>query len=83
MTAAEFAACPKECAWGGCRECFSGDMPPGWVWLLAYWARDPAMDSPEAKWLRDTALCPQHARALDAQLKDLGRAVMAPPDGEA
>jgi hypothetical protein len=26
-------------AWDGCRRTFTGDMPAGWVWLLAYCAR--------------------------------------------
>jgi hypothetical protein len=74
------------CAWNGCGETFADDMPPGWVWLLAYWAKRPSVDlaDPEAKWMRDAALCPAHARDLDLQLKEIpGSALFGPPHGEA
>jgi len=61
-------------------------MPKGWVWLLAYWSKQPkvTMDlSPDTEWVRDTALCPAHAVELDMMLKDLGREVMQPAEGSA
>jgi hypothetical protein len=64
------------CAWQGCRETFSDTMPKGWVWLLAYWAAEPqiVLDVPS---MRDAALCPTHARTLDAQLKPIPRSAAA------
>ena len=74
------------CAWGGCQAAFASDeLPKGWSWLILYrskrqldFSKIPARDA-----LRDTQLCPQHTAALDAQLKDLGRAVSGPPAGSA
>jgi hypothetical protein len=30
-----------QCAWKDCEDCFKGDMPHGWVWLVTYWAPTP------------------------------------------
>ena len=66
------------CAWNGCLETFRGDMPNGWTWLLMYWNKQPLLKYTGADTLRDAALCPAHTRALDLQLKDLGRQLDRP-----
>jgi hypothetical protein len=56
------------CAWDGCLASFTGDMPRGWQWLLVYWRKQPLLPvTPDdlPKTMRITALCPEHARALD------------------
>jgi hypothetical protein len=77
----------RMCAWDGCVAHFTGDMPRGWVWLMAYWAKQPvlapARDVPYADMPRDCALCPEHAAAFDRLLKDLGRGLDAPAAGSA
>jgi hypothetical protein len=77
ISRSEFDAMDTVCAWEGCWKTFAGDMPKGWVWLLAYWSECPKLaidDSiPIQDWLQDTTLCPEHARALDLQLKDIPR----------
>src|SRR5262249_56613765 len=50
-----------ECAWDGCGATFAGDMPHDWAWLL--------FEFPDM--LHGGALCPQHAVALERQLKKL------------
>src|SRR5215472_9192718 len=77
MTPAEFEALPTGCAWGGCTQSFDGDMPGGWVWLLAYWSRRPKLQpviAPDTKLMRDAARCPTHARTLDQLLTPIARA---------
>lgn len=71
MTLEEYKKIPSVCAWGGCEKTFTGDMPLGWVWLLAYWRKTPAVNFLEIGWndQRDCALCPEHMRELDALLK--------------
>jgi hypothetical protein len=52
---------------------FTGNMPSGWINLLAYWSMIPEMNFlqiPPEDILRDGVLCPEHARALESQLKD-------------
>jgi hypothetical protein len=74
------------CAWAGCSRTFSGEMPPEWVWFDAYWAKRPAdcfLDIPRQHTMRDAALCPEHARALDTQLKEFGRELIGPVAGAA
>jgi hypothetical protein len=73
------------CAWDGCTRTFTGDMPAGWVWLLAYWRRQPTVTIDlECKWLRDAVLCSEHAKALDALLKPLAREIIgSTPAGSA
>ena len=74
------------CAWDGCAAKFSGDMPRGWINLLAYWSRQPELNflniSPRDM-VRDAVLCPEHARALKSLLKDLGQLASMPPVGTA
>jgi len=72
------------CAWDGCRRTFTGDMPAGWVWLLAYWRKQPTVTIDlECKWLRDAVLCPEHAKALDVLLKPLARELFGATSGSA
>ena len=57
----------------GCAATFSGSMPRGWINLLAYWSKHPEpnfLQIPLENMLRDAVLCPEHARALESQLKD-------------
>jgi hypothetical protein len=69
------------CAWRGCTAVFGqGDLPPGWIWLIAYWAPQVVTDFVHAPpgyddWHRDGVLCPAHAHALDDLLKPLPRAI--------
>jgi hypothetical protein len=78
------------CAWRDCTANFDlkrGGLPPGWSWLLVYWAKRPQphiLKIPQDDCFRDTALCPQHTFELEQKLKDLGRALNeAPPAGRA
>jgi len=64
------------CAWAGCAASFEGNAPEGWRWLLLYGRERPAPhvgDIPGKTWDRDTVLCPEHAAALNALLKDSNR----------
>jgi hypothetical protein len=68
---AEITGCV--CAWDGCAARFTGDMPRGWINLLAYWSKRPEMNFstiPPQNVVRDGVLCPEHAGALESQLKD-------------
>lgn len=72
ITLEEYEKLPTGCAWGGCHERFTGDMPIGWVWLLAYWTARPNLhvrNIDRQNWARDAALCPRHMRELDGLLK--------------
>ena len=63
------------CAWRGCTATCKGDLPRGWVFLIAYWSKKPFtnfMDIPPKDIYRDAVLCPEHARELESHLKDLG-----------
>jgi hypothetical protein len=74
------------CAWDGCTESFKGEMPKGWNYLLTYWAPHPTLDIlsvPQRDMPRDGVLCPAHTRALESQLKDLGRELEQAPMGNA
>jgi hypothetical protein len=74
------------CAWEGCPAKFQGDMPRGWINLLAYWSKCPELNFlkiPPQDVLRDGVLCPEHARALESHLKDLGRLGSMPSSGTA
>jgi hypothetical protein len=74
------------CAWEGCTATFQGDMPHGWINLLAYWAPRPLTnfwEIPVKDRMRDACLCPEHTRQLDSQLKPIGRALDAPAQGHA
>jgi hypothetical protein len=62
------------CAWHGCAARFTGNMPRGWTNLLTYWSKRPEsnlLQIPPEDMLRDGVLCPEHARALESQLKNL------------
>src|SRR5437016_5698632 len=64
------------CAWAGCKAVFRGDLPPSWVYLMAYWRRQPSSTldfGPETKWYRDGVLCPEHQAALERLLTPLSR----------
>jgi hypothetical protein len=65
---------PFQCAWQHCLQNFRGDMPEGWIWLLTFWATRPVgiIDPLTQPLKRDGVLCPEHARALEAQLKYIG-----------
>jgi hypothetical protein len=61
------------CAWERCAARFSGNMPRGWIYLLTYWSKHPEsnfLQIPPEHIVRDAVLCPEHARALESQLKD-------------
>lgn len=62
---------PCVCAWAGCRSNFAGNLPEGWVWLLTYYRAEPntVFDYVRERYIRDAALCPEHAAALEQQLK--------------
>lgn len=75
------------CAWHDCEASFKGDMPPDWCSLLTYSTPQPVLDFreiPPGATKRDGALCPDHVRALEENLKDLGGELLAAvPEGEA
>lgn len=75
------------CAWDGCEAVYEGDQPPGWCNLLTYNTPQPVLDFreiPSGAMMRDAVLCPDHVRALEENLKDLGSALLAAvPEGEA
>ncbi len=77
------------CAWDGCQETYAGKMPRDWRWLLTYWAAEPDTNATLGSIFlgegsdRDCALCPTHARRLDALLKNLGRWAGQPMGGTA
>ena len=86
--ARKLASLGSQCAWDGCEASTpTADLPEGWVWLLAFWSRRPIqhiLDIAPGHLMRDCALCPEHALALDGLLKDLGRDLAAiAPAGEA
>jgi hypothetical protein len=60
------------CAWAGCEACSPSPVPHGWVNMLVWWSPKPATNL-KTIWRhsqRDAVLCPEHARALDALLKE-------------
>jgi hypothetical protein len=84
MPLVEISGCM--CAWDGCPATFRGDMPRGWINLLAYWSKRPELNFltiPPQDVSRDGVLCPQHAGVFESQLKDRGRLVSMPPKGSA
>jgi hypothetical protein len=60
------------CAWHGCSEMFVGDIPPGWVYLLTYWAPRPVLDLRAGQMHRGEVLCPVHNWRLELLLKERG-----------
>jgi hypothetical protein len=74
------------CAWDGCTPRSGGVMPKGWINLLAYWSKRPELNFlqiPSQNVVRDGVLCPEHARALESQLRDFCRVGSMPPMGAA
>ncbi len=80
-----------ECIWKGCDRSISltETRPPDWHNLLVYWS--PYLDVKKTleevctgpSCYRDAVLCPEHAKALDGLLKDIGQALRGPPAGSA
>ena len=68
------------CAWAACARTFDEPMPPNWTWLVTWWAARPVgnIDFKTQPVIRDAVLCPEHSRALEAQLKDIGTGGSAP-----
>jgi hypothetical protein len=86
LSVAELSAAWQLCAWNGCQAAFKGDMPRGWTNLLMFWSPGPALNFfnvHPGDWLRDTALCPQHTRLMNSQLKELGSGLSGPAAGNA
>jgi len=75
--AAEGMARGAVCCWRECEQTFKGlRMPEGWRSLLIFWSAWPVStiaEIPRKTWDRDGVLCPEHTKALEALLKDLGR----------
>ena len=74
------------CAWDRCEATYSGDMPNGWIYLMTYWSKQPEqtfLKIPPQDVSRDGVLCPEHARALESQLKERSRLGSMPPVGAA
>jgi hypothetical protein len=56
---------------------FDGDKPPGWKWVVYYWAPQPEITQWTSrdrvqKPYRDICLCPEHARAFEGLLISFG-----------
>jgi hypothetical protein len=76
VSAAELATYGSVCIWDGCDANFHGVMPLGWQWIIRYHAPKPELHTwtPEdwaEKQYQDACLCPEHARSIDTQFKDL------------
>ncbi len=79
------------CAWDGCtRSLPSAEMqPPDWHNLIVYWSPFPDAKKTLGEIVtgpacyRDAILCPEHAKALDGLLKDIGRNLQGPAAGSA
>ncbi len=79
------------CIWAGCDRSISHTemRPPDWHNLLVYWSPfpDPKKTLREIctgpSCYRDAVLCPEHAKALDGLLKDIGRDLQGPAAGSA
>ncbi len=79
------------CIWEGCDRSISHTemRPPDWHNLLVYWSPfpDPKKTLGEIvmgpSCYRDAILCPEHAKALDGLLKDIGQALRGEPAGSA
>lgn len=70
------------CSWDRCGKFFEGEQPFGWTWLIMYRSPQATQIIPlDDRLLRDSALCPEHTKLLDDQLKDIGRDISAPPAG--
>jgi hypothetical protein len=81
----------RVCAWDGCTRSISFEKmtPPDWHSLIVYWSPfvDPKNTLEEVcsgpSCYRDAVLCPEHSKALDGLLKNIGREVSGPPAGTA
>jgi hypothetical protein len=77
------------CAWDDCTARFDGLMPADWRWMIVYWSPQPAVESTVAEVVffdscdHDAALCPEHARCLEDQLKPLMRLANIKSAGQA
>lgn len=72
MSVSEISGMGSMCCWDGCTKTFEKDMPPGWNWLVAFWAPGTIHGFAEIgpkDWLADCALCPEHSQALVANFK--------------
>ena len=91
MSSQDVAAMGSMCAWAECvRHIPSTEMqPPDWHNLIVYWSPFPDVKKTLAEIVtgpacyRDAVLCPEHAKALDGLLKDIGQALSEPPAGTA
>jgi hypothetical protein len=84
--AREMLRAGSRCAWNGCQAVCREKLPEGWRYLLMYWAPEPVInftEIPPRSCDRDAVLCPEHARALDGLLVDLGRWMSERPQGTA
>jgi hypothetical protein len=82
----ELVAAGHRCAGVGCEASFDGDMPPGWKWVVYYWAPKPEISHWTSRdWVqkpyRDICLCPEHARAFEALLISFGDELAGPAAG--
>jgi hypothetical protein len=82
----ELVAAGHRCAGVGCEASFDGDMPPGWKWVVYYWAPQPEISHWTSRdWVqkpyRDICLCPEHARAFEALLISFGDELAGPAAG--
>ena len=77
------------CAWEACEASFEEPMPPDWHSLLVYWDPYPDVNKTLGQIAtsttcdRDAVLCPEHARMLEASLKDIARWTRDPVGGTA
>ncbi len=91
MSSQDVAAMGSMCAWAKCaRHIPSAEMqPPDWHNLLVYWSPFPDAKKTLGEIVtgpscyRDAVLCPEHSKALDGLLKDIGREVQGPAAGTA
>ena len=91
MSSQDVAAMGSVCAWAECvRHIPSTEMqPPDWHNLIVYWSPFPDVKKTLAEIVtgpacyRDAVLCPEHAKALDGLLTDIGRDLQGPPAGTA
>jgi len=91
MTEDDLEKMQVECIWEGCDRSisFTEMRPPDWRNLIVYWCPFPDAKKTLGEIVtgpscyRDAVLCPEHAKALDGLLKDIGRAFKGPVAGSA
>ena len=79
------------CIWEGCDRSISHTemRPPDWHNLVVYWSPFPDAKKTMGEIVtgpscyRDAVLCPEHAKALDGLLKNIGQALRGEPAGSA